>query len=366
MRASIAFTAALSIWLVACNRTQSAEQKLTSPSAPKPPAVVTTPTAPSPSTPANLPSTASPLESPSFQPVVDYWIVIDSNVFCREKPGALPLSTRVPLGAIVDDGYAVDGVVWHDAYHQRQGECFVEGTHTTLLPRRDPTPALVVALDHMLTLKDLRLDDYVNVDNLLAGSLTRYDSMIPNAVSESGLLQFRRLQLAMALARSNIVNPDDPNPLARSWFWAHRDLIQPHPIDPSWVVDAKPLWALYEQHKTEPWVDELAWVASQQSWNADECYSDCALSNILYLGPAQYWIRQPNGAHLAEALTRAQGIAKYAADGACFDDSRKPDDDYYVPPDIVKTIRDSLKLVASPAKQPILDSLNKVEQNCGR
>ncbi|HEV3485658.1 MAG TPA: hypothetical protein VG106_09640, partial [Vicinamibacterales bacterium] len=65
----------------------------------------------------------------------------------------------------------------------------------------------------------------------------------------------------------------------------------------------------------------------------------------------------PHGAHVDAALRRATELAAYAADVACYNDSRSR-------AALVRRIRGSLAAVTATAKAPLIDALTRAARNC--
>ena len=116
-------------------------------------------------------------------------------------------------------------------------------------------------------------------------------------------------------------------------------------------------WDLFDKHPNEPWSEELAWVAGQYSPFGDECDADCYLYMIT-AGPQQYWIRLPHGAHVAQALAKADERASEAIkDGVGEGAPTLP---------AIESVRKSLSAVTAPGKVHLLALLDELQKRSRR
>jgi hypothetical protein len=294
---------------------------------------------------------ASPLEAQAMPTRM----VIGSNVVCRTEPNpSAPIAQSYLLGDIiaVSRESRQNGEDWYFDQWRVSGQspaCWVYGPLTAEFDRSDPEPALIAVAGHVLQRTDpVRFEDYVEVDNLLTYNFS-------SVLASSGLLQFRRLSIieravSLPTAEGRLVAR---NPLMRSWFLSHSDLLKYFEPASRWFLQPETYWSLYDKYDQEPWAEELAWAAAQLWIPGDECYSNCILQAVSRTFQ-QYWTRLPNGASINEAIEKAASRAKYALQMACYDSP--------LPRPLFDQMRTSLTSVTAPGKPEILGFLDKLEQ----
>ena len=294
------------------------------------------------------------------------FMVTGSNVDCRTKPSrSAPVVRRLLIGEIVQATRSQTGEHWlsvalADGSAQT---CWAQGSAIVFDPTK-PEGALSVLAGAAVERKDsLSFEEYARVERILASS--KYSQVL----SSSGRLQFRLLQVVDRAVHSEgmLTSDVEKSPAKKRWIQAHEDVLSVSELSASWYVPAAEYWSLYERYIGEPWTDELAWVASQHTPPTDECMSDCVLDADIIQGPMQYWSRLPRGQYVKEALRSAIERATYAADMACWDRGFGPPDapsDSPVPPESLRTIRESLNAVTVPEKRDLLAQLDIAEQRC--
>jgi hypothetical protein len=299
--------------------------------------------------------------------------VVDTNVVCHSRPTADTTTPRgLPLGTFlpVTRETQADGTIWYFDAGATTGEhpsCWVFGPNTALLDVLNPDRLRLAILDHILAREEVKLDEYVEVENFLTEN---NDSRFPSVGARiPGLLRFRLLQvLDRALQTTEMQNVGGRfggEPLKRAWVLRHSDLFVFDEPGAEWYVEPGHYWELFEANRNEPWAEELAWYAASLPTHTDECYSNCVLQQLVDR-PLQYWTRYPVGPHIAEALSRGADRAHVAAEGACERTSPEIKEQTTVPRERLTEIRTSLTKVTHSGKEPILKSLVDIEQKCRR
>jgi hypothetical protein len=124
-----------------------------------------------------------------------------------------------------------------------------------------------------------------------------------------------------------------------------------------WILPPEVGWRLYDQYRSTPWAEEIAWFAAQGSLGGDECDAACIFDG-LSRSYARYWEAFPNGRWIDEALTSASRRTVHARGTACM----------YGSPEATRAsaarIRASLARVAAPRRDSILAHVAEVERGC--
>lgn len=293
-------------------------------------------------------------------------MVIATDVVCRAEPNiSAPVVRGYAVGDTINASGAVetDGVTWYPNWPPAAGArppCWIYGPLTTPLNRSNPEPALITVADHVLgRTDDVPFEDYVAVENLLLQTRTAPLSD-ETALALSGLLQLRRLQIVQrAIADPALSSPGAPRaPLSRAWIIAHRDLVSHFEPGAQWVIRPETYWALFEQYRSEPWAEEIAWAAAETRVYTDECYEGCVLGG-LQRTYARYLAAFPQGTFVDEALTPAIERARYAAGLGCVDGASE------ALRQLIAAMRASLDEVTAPGRQALIDQLDAIERGCG-
>lgn len=293
---------------------------------------------------------------------------VEIRMSCRAQPGlAAPALARILPGdqIRVQLKTQVGQVTWYvDESHSYAPSppCWVFGPATVELDEKNPGPGWLAMLDRVLARKDVKFEEYVEVDNALeeAGDWLRQDR---KAIDESGLIQFRRLQMIEQMLGGDDAANDavNGNPLKKAWILGHKDLVQYSEPSGHWWLRKAPYRELLERYKGEAFAEEIAWALTPDG-PGDECDANCILEQIAD-GPMWYLSRYPAGAHAQAAMKDAMEGASQAAGMACSMDL-PPDWRDPVKQDVVQKIRDALAKITLPGKPEILRSLNEAEQNC--
>jgi hypothetical protein len=240
--------------------------------------------------------------------------------------------------------------------------CWVYGPGTVELNEEQPGPGWLAMLDHILAREDVKFEEYVEVDNALqeAGDWLPQDR---KAIDESGLIQFRRLQMIERMLGGEDGGSDavNGNPLKRAWILSHKKLVEYSEPSGRWWLRKAPYRELLERYKSEAFEEEIAWALTPAE-PGDECDSNCMLENIAN-GPMWYLSRYPAGAHAQTAMKEALEAASQAAGMAC---SKELPPDWREPVrhEVVQKIRDSLAKITLAGKEEILRSLDEAERRC--
>ena len=286
---------------------------------------------------------------------------VEDNVRCHSKP-ALDSTSSDPirLGTEIRSTRETQagGQTWYFSEScWLYGPGWVYGPGTETFDAIGPERLLLGILDHILARKDVKVDEYVEVENFMQDTARMPPSSMP------ALFRFRWLQLVERVVETGEMQNSDQGaagaPFRKAWMLSHNDLLQYYEPDAAWYVDSDQFWTLYEANKKSPWADELAWVASTLPTHTDECYSSCQLQQLTNR-PLQYWTRYPAGRHVKDALNDGADRARAVAQDAC----RPGDPGSEVDPDDLEEIRDSLAEVTDPGKEPILNSLADIERKC--
>jgi hypothetical protein len=295
--------------------------------------------------------------------------VVDTNIVCHSKPTldavtsvALPVGTKFP----VSQAAQTDGKTWYfdaSSITRQNPSCWVYGPNTEALNILNPDRLRLAILDHILARKEVKLDEYVEVENFL---IENNDSRRPSVgATIPGLVRFRLLQmLDRALQTTEMQNVKDRfggESLTRAWVLSHGGLFEFFEPGGEWYIEPSRYWELFEANRSEPGAEELAWYAASLPTHTDECYSNCVLQQLVDR-PLQYWKRYPNGPHIAEAISQAADRAHVAAEGAC----ERTSPETAVPRERLTEIRASLTKVTHTGKEPILKSLDDIERKCRR
>jgi hypothetical protein len=300
-------------------------------------------------------------------PQLELRMVIANEVVCRAEPSvSSPVVRGYAVGDVVHASGAVEteGVTWYPDRLRASGvrpACWIHGPLTTPIDRSDPEPALLAVADHVLgRTDDVPFEDYVAVENLLlqTGTAPHYDDRV---LASSGLLQLRRLQIVQrAIADPALSGPGAPRaPLSRAWIFAHRDIVWNFEPAAQWVIRPETYWALFEQYRSEPWAEEIAWAAAKTRVLTDECYEGCVLDG-LHRTYARYWTSFPRGTFVDEALTTAFEPARYAAGLGCVDGASDR------LRQLLTAIRASLDEVTAPGRRALVEQLDAIERACRR
>ena len=284
-------------------------------------------------------------------------IVLSTGVRCHTSPDGPVSATRLHAGDIFSKPAVKFGPpIWYfDANLGEFGSrgCWIPGEATAAFDRLHPEAGYAAVVNHLLSRTDtVPFAEYVEVQNILeAVPSPAGDSL--SMIDRYPLLRFRSLQLidrALPFLRWRR-NPDAP--LTEAWLAAHKPLLEYGEPSAIWQVTARSYWNIFDKHPNEPWSEELAWVAAQYVGDGDECDADCFL-RVIRSGAEQYWIRLPHGAHVPQALARADTLAASALrDGA-------PEGAPTLP--AIESVRKSLSAVTAPGKVHLLSLLDELQQ----
>ena len=245
-------------------------------------------------------------------------MIVRSGVSCHAvaDPEA-PIAHRYNTGDIIvaeRDTIGFRGIWYFDQLRVRgiAPTCWVRGDLTVPSSHgRGSVDAYLRVANYTLARKDsVRFEDLVEVINLI-------DAPAPDGwpavsrLSDSGLLQFRRLQLVERASDYLDKWMIADKPLHRAWVIAQGPLLQFFEPGANWYVPARHYWELYEKHKTEPWADAAAWHAAKSLPGVDECYASCIV-DLIAKGPQRYWSLLPKGDSLAPALDLAMKMGSAA------------------------------------------------------
>jgi hypothetical protein len=271
--------------------------------------------------------------------------IADAGVHCELKPEP-NMSLPIGMPFRVTSETQENATTWYIGYPANASFwCRVDAAHTAILKRSDPDAFALEVIDHVLRRDDASIDDDIAAENYLLGSKAQL----------TGLLRFRWLQLLdRVLSAENFYRRSEDEPLLRSWLLRHDDQIWYFEPYASWSVRRGLYWEVLDASLSEPWADDAVWATAELDIEHDECEAYCILAGYIGNRVQQYWTRFPAGPHapaaLAEARTHADSI-----DDACLEDETRQ---------VIADIRGSLTKVTDSAKQPLLDSLARIDNAC--
>jgi hypothetical protein len=189
------------------------------------------------------------------------------------------------------------------------------------------------------------------------------DSCLKPSESDSGLTEYRRLQVLSTLVKSGWQGFDQAAPGSQVDRLKRQGFLEPDPFGGGWCIPAARYWELYDRWHDQPWAEAVAWEAEQVKDPRDECMGDCAI-NLIVREQLQYWKRLPAGAHVQQALRDALKYARYASDDVCFN---QPLGSRPANRAVIQSIRASLGRVRNfEEKRELLRYLALTERICGR
>ena len=292
---------------------------------------------------------------------------VDIRLFCQARPdlGSAKLERIRPGERIwVVRQAQVGPTTWYAEGGSPNGSprCWVYGPGTVELDQARPGPGWLALLDHILAREDMAFEEYVEVDNALqeAGDWLTQDR---KAIDDSGLIQFRRLQMIERMLAKDDAGRDAVNgsPLKKAWILGHSELIEYSEPGGRWWLRKAPYRALLERYKSEPFAEEIAWALTTAE-PGDECDSNCMLEQIAN-GPLWYLLRYPAGAHAPAAMQQAMDAARQAADMACSGEL-PPEYRDRLKDGTIQKIRDALARITLPGTQEISRSLDGAVRKC--
>jgi hypothetical protein len=285
-------------------------------------------------------------------------IILSTGVHCRAAPDGAVSATRLHAGDVIwKPAVRFGPPVWYfDATRGEPGSagCWIPGDATAPFDGRHPEIGYAAVVDHLLSRRDTApFAEYVEVQNVLeAVPLYQSDGTL-SLIDRFPLVRYRSLQLINRAVRSVRWHNNPDAPLTQAWIFAHRNVLEYGESAASWQVTSRAYWDIFDKHPNEPWSEDLAWVAGQYSSFGDECDADCYLGMITE-GPQQYWTRLPHGAHVTQALAKADEIASAAIkDGVGEGAPTLP---------AIESVRKSLSAVTAPGKVHLLALLAELQQ----
>ncbi len=284
-------------------------------------------------------------------------IVIATNVVCRAEPSvAAPVVASLRLGELFlgSPSSRQDDGIW---YNPRSGRCWTHGSLTHPFDSADRGDSLLVIADRLLGRDDASFEEHVEVENLFQ------TVGFADAVSASPQLQLRRLMITDQAGRRLAAEVANRDPLKLAWVLAKGETLR-GTFGGTWFVPRELFWDLYDAHEHSDAAEEIAWTAAQLPMNVDECWAACHL-RILVDPYRQYWLRQPSGAHIGEALSRATALVDRATRYCALIAMEPP---YLLErgsiSEGVRELRESLNRVTAAEKEALLAQLDEIEAGC--
>ncbi len=252
--------------------------------------------------PESEPPRSQPVER-ATRPERGEMAVIAPDVACRSRPSrtAYSYSHVLPLDFHFLTDRADTSVAGGAWVHVGRWGCWVLGEHTAPGDSEEHVMAMTRRL--LTSGEGWSSENRLRLYNALS-SWNRGHREEVEASPVLGLARLRVLEVALdeLRARASGVRTD-------AWIAALGDEVTLTDEGHSWTVSDEAYLSLYEQHRADPFAEEILWTFASESAGYDcEGGFACSVRGAVVERLARYWTDFPNGRHIAEAVAHGRTV----------------------------------------------------------
>ena len=231
--------------------------------------------------------------------------VIAPDVACRSRPSRTAWSgTILPVDLHFRTERADTGTAGDAWIFVRDYGCRVLASHTAA---GGTDEHLLAIADRFLTSGEAwSFENHLRVYTVLS---SRHQGHRED-VEASAILGLRRLQVLRGALRP--LRPFGADVVMRAWIAALGDEVKRAHEGHIWTVSDEAYLNLYEEHRPDPFAEEILWEYASESVRRDcEGGFACDVEESIINRVARYWIDFPNGRHIAEAVEQGRTVLGY-------------------------------------------------------